>query len=113
MKKAESQLKSRDLRIDSKNEKYIEEYEKIFASVNIAEKGELFPQLVKLMKLCKKLEISFPIKYQQYYLQTKENLCTEYRRLERRIIVSQINNENYKHYEEKMLRISRILGLST
>lgn len=94
------------------NDKHLEEYEKISSVLCFVEREELFPHLVKLAKVCKKLQLPLPSEYNQYYFQTKSQLSAELKNLENKISISQMNNENYKHLEEKHMGISKKLGLT-
>jgi len=106
--------KSRTLieaKFQQNSDKYLDEYNTIKDKLTFVEKEEVFPLLVKLMRICRKLQITMPSEYIQYYLQTKDQLTIELKILEKRILISQINNENYSKLEEKITTISRQLGI--
>lgn len=94
------------------NEKYLEEYDGITNKLTLAEGEEIFPLLVKLMRICRKLHVPFPVEYAQYYSQKKSQLSTELRYIDKRIMLSQINNENYSHLERRKEYISNTLGIT-
>lgn len=99
-----------ELRQNGNCEKYLLEYEKINDQLVLVSREEVFSELVKLMKLCKKMQIPLPHKYMQYYLRTKSKLSVELKCLEKKVAISQINNENYTHLEERINEISKKLG---
>lgn len=93
-------------------DKYLSEYDIIKNKLPLVGKEELFSLLVELMKMCKKLQLSMPSEYVQYYTQTRKKLIDELRSLEKRVVISQINNVNYADLEVRIINITRKLGLT-
>lgn len=113
-KKVENLNKLQDYKLDRKKDKYLEdEYLRIKSSIHLVEKEERFTVVVKFMRICKKLQITPPTEYLQYYSNTRSQLVTELKAIQKKINMHQINNENYKHLEEKLNSISSKLGLAT
>jgi hypothetical protein len=101
-----------DIKILPDHDKYLQEYHIIKDKLALVDREEVFPLLVRLTRICKKLQITLPSEYIQYYIHTKEQLITELKKLEKMVTLSQINNENYSKLDEKITNISRKLGIS-
>jgi hypothetical protein len=65
------------------------------------------------MRLSTKLHIPLPIEYTKYYSQKKTQLKTELMNIDRKIMMSQINNENYSHLEKRKELITTTLGINS
>ena len=111
-KNIELQDKFQAFKLDHKKDKHLEdEYLRMKNSLGLVGKEERFTFVVQFIKICKKLQITPPDEYLAYYSRTKSLLSTEMKSLQKKINISQINNENYKHLEERMNLITSKLGI--